>query len=195
MDEAQVHFEVMARRQHGAPWTCSSRPRTRSRGPDREEMLTEGRCVAVKVTKETSTRKPANSRPSHPEKGAPDQGKPKKPREDVEPLCVSPKIFTPYMPRGDRPVARGVAGAPSRTPFELLHMRPDRKARRVGHGAPARDPEGRRPRGAGPRHRRSRDHALLPPPGAGGHRPGAEGLKKGVCRNWTPGASRRSPRA
>ncbi|HKT53583.1 MAG TPA: hypothetical protein VJP88_03965, partial [Caulobacteraceae bacterium] len=54
MDRAQVHFEVLARRQHGSTWTLELATEDRARAIESaEEMLAEGRAISVKVTKET----------------------------------------------------------------------------------------------------------------------------------------------
>jgi len=124
MDDAQVHFEVMARRQHGAPWTLQLATEDRARAVESaEEMLADGRCVAVKVTKETLDEDTREFRTvTILNKGAPDQGKPKKPVEDLEPLCVSPQdLYTIHAREVIGRVLEAWLARHHATPFELLH--------------------------------------------------------------------------
>jgi len=124
MDDAQVHFEVMARRQHGAPWTLHLATEDRARAVETaEEMLAEHRCVAVKVTKETLDQDTREFKTvTILNKGAPDQGKPKKPLEDVEPLCVSPQdLYTVHAREVIGRLLEAWLARHHATPFELLH--------------------------------------------------------------------------
>src|ERR1700744_4226485 len=94
MDDAQGHFEVMARRQTGAPWTLHLATEDRARATaTAEEMLADGRCIAAKVTKETLDEETREFKTvTIFTKGAAESGKPaKKQRDDTEPLCVSPQ--------------------------------------------------------------------------------------------------------
>jgi hypothetical protein len=127
MDGAQVHFELFVRKQHGSGWTLelATEERMRALGAA-EEMLAEGRAVAVKVCKETLE-------PGEREfksvtilsKGEVEPVKRKKPAENLEPLCVSPQdLYTGHARERigrllDTWLTRNKA-----TPFELLH-RPD----------------------------------------------------------------------
>jgi hypothetical protein len=127
MDDAQVHFEVMARRQQGAPWTLQLATEERARAiQTAEEMLADGRCVAVKVTKETLNEDTREFRSvTILNKGAPETAKPKKPREDAEPLCVSPQdLYTLHAREVIGRLLEGWLARQKATPFELLH-RPD----------------------------------------------------------------------
>ncbi len=124
MNDAQVHYEVMARRQQGAPWSLHLATEDRARAIETaEEMLAEGRCVAVKVTKETLDEETREFKSvSILNKGAPETAKPKKVREDVEPLCVSPQDL--YTLHAREVIGRLLEGWLARykvTPFELLH--------------------------------------------------------------------------
>jgi len=124
MDDAQVHFEVMARRKHGAPWTLQLATEDRGRAVETaEEMLADGRCVAVKVTKETLDEETREFKTvTILNKGAPDQGKPKKPLEDVEPLCVSPQdLYTIHAREVIGRLLEAWLARHHATPFELLH--------------------------------------------------------------------------
>jgi hypothetical protein len=127
MSDAQVHFEVMARRKHGASWTLQLAIEDRAKAVESaEEMLAEGRCIAVKVTKETFDAETGEFKTvTILNKGVPDQGKPKKPRQDLEPLCVSPQDL--YTVHAREVIGRLLEGWLTRnkvTTFELLH-RPD----------------------------------------------------------------------
>src|SRR5277367_332630 len=124
MNDAKVHFEVMARRQHGAPWTLQLATEDRARAVESaEEMLADGRCVAVKVTKETLDEDTREFKTvTILNKGAPDQGKPKKPIEDLEPLCVSPQdLYTVHARDVIGRVLDAWLARHHATPFELLH--------------------------------------------------------------------------
>jgi hypothetical protein len=121
---AQIHFELFARRRHGSTWTLELATEDRANAlASAEEMLAESRAVAVKVTKETldpETREFASVVILS--KGEPEPVKAKKPREDIEPLCVSPQDLYTFHARErigrllDAWLARNRA-----TPFELLH--------------------------------------------------------------------------
>ena len=124
MNDAQVHFEVMARRQQGAPWTLQLATEDRARAIEAaNEMLAEGRCVAVKVTKETLDEDTREFKTvTILSKGAPDTGKPQKPREDLEPLCVSPQDL--YTVHAREVIGRLLDSWLTRnraTAFDLLH--------------------------------------------------------------------------
>jgi hypothetical protein len=127
MDDAQVHYEIMARRQNGAPWTLQLATEDRARAVGAaEEMLADGRCVAVKVTKEILDEDTREFRSvTILSKGAPETAKPKKVREDVEPLCVSPQdLYTLHAREVIGRLLEGWLARQKATPFELLH-RPD----------------------------------------------------------------------
>jgi hypothetical protein len=124
MDRAQVHFEVFARRQHGSSWSLQLATEDRTRALESaEEMLTEQRAISVRVTKETLDEDTREFKTvTILTKGEPDRGKVKKPREGLEPLCVSPHDLYTLHAR-DR-IGRLLEGWLSRnraTPFELLH--------------------------------------------------------------------------
>jgi hypothetical protein len=127
MDRAQIHFEVFARRQQGSSWTLELASEDRAKALQAaEDMFAEGRAIAVKVAKETLA-EGSNEFKSVVilTKGAPDSGKAKKPREELEPLCVSPQDL--YSGHARRRIGRLLEGWLARnraTAFELLH-RPD----------------------------------------------------------------------
>jgi len=127
MHGGQVHFEVFARRQHGSSWSLQLATEDRTRAIESaEEMLTEHRAISVRVTKETLDEETREFKTvTILTKGEPDRGKAKKPREGLEPLCVSPHDLYSLHAR-DR-IGRLLEGWLARnraTPFELLH-RPD----------------------------------------------------------------------
>jgi hypothetical protein len=127
MNRAQVHFEVLARRQHGSSWSLQLATEDRTRAVESaEELLAEHRAISVKVTKETLDEETREFKTvTILTKGEPDRGKVKKPREGLEPLCVSPHDLYSLHAR-DR-IGRLLEGWLARnraTPFELLH-RPD----------------------------------------------------------------------
>ena len=127
MDRAQVHFEVFARRQHGSSWSLQLATEDRTRAIESaEELLAEQRAISVRVTKETLDEETREFKTvTILTKGEPDRGKVKKPREGLEPLCVSPHDLYTLHAR-DR-IGRLLEGWLTRnraTPFELLH-RPD----------------------------------------------------------------------
>jgi hypothetical protein len=126
-DRAQVHFELFARKQHGSGWSLELATEDRARATETaEEMLAEGRAVAVKVTKETLDEDTREFKTvTILAKGEPERTKAKAAPETLEPLCVSPQDLYSTHARDrigrllDAWLARNKA-----TPFELLH-RPD----------------------------------------------------------------------
>jgi hypothetical protein len=127
MDRAQIHFELFARKQHGSGWTLELATEDRARAIENgEDLLADGRAVAVKVTKETldpETREFKTVTIFN--KGAPDRTKAKKPRETLEPLCVSPQdLYTGHARERIGRLLDGWLARNKATPFELLH-RPD----------------------------------------------------------------------
>ena len=124
---AQIHFELFVRKQHGSSWTLELATEDRTRAIETaEEMLADGRAIAVKVAKETLDDETREFKSVVIlAKGEPDRSKATKPREELEPLCVSPQdLYTGHARERigrllDAWLARNKA-----TPFELLH-RPD----------------------------------------------------------------------
>ncbi len=124
MDQNQIHFELFARKRQGSSWTLELATEDRARVIGAaEEMLAEGRAAAVKVTKETLDAETHEFKSvTILTKGVPDRSKPKKPREDLEPLCVSPQDL--YSGHARDRIGRLLAEWLARnraTPFELLH--------------------------------------------------------------------------
>ncbi len=123
----KVHYELFVRRQPGSGWTLDLATEDRKRALEvAEEQLAEGRVAAVRVTKEVldeETREFTSVTILN--KGAPERAKPKKPREDNEPLCVTPSDL--YTIHARERIGRLLDNWLTRhkaTPFELLH-RPD----------------------------------------------------------------------
>lgn len=124
---AQVHFEFFARRGHGSSWTLELACEDRARAVGAaEEMLAEGRAVSVKVTKETLDEETREFQTvTILKKGEPDKTKAKAPRDDLEPLCVSPQdLYTGHARDRIGRLLDGWLARNRATPFELLH-RPD----------------------------------------------------------------------
>lgn len=127
MNRAQVHFEVLARRQHGSSWSLQLATEDRTRAVESaEELLAEHRAISVKVTKETLDEETREFKTvTILTKGEPDRGKVKKPREGLEPLCVSPHdLYTLHARDRIGRLLEGWLARNRATPFELLH-RPD----------------------------------------------------------------------
>src|SRR5580658_4839669 len=124
MDRAQVHFEVLARRQHGSSWSLQLATEDRTRAIESaEELLAEHRAISVKVTKETLDEETREFKTvTIMTKGEPDRGKVKKPREGLEPLCVSPHdLYTVHARDRIGRLLEGWLARNKATPFELLH--------------------------------------------------------------------------
>ncbi len=124
---SDVHYELFVRRKVGAPWTLDMATEVRTTAlQNAEEVLTSGRAVAVRVSKETLD-------PSTGEyksiaiftKGMVDGGKPKKEVENLDPLCVQPAdLYTAHARDRIGRLLEGWLARHNATPFELLH-RPD----------------------------------------------------------------------
>src|SRR5665213_775552 len=127
MDRAQVHFEVFARRQHGSSWSLQLATEDRTRAIESaEELLAEQRAISVRVTKETLDEETREFKTvTILTKGEPDRGKVRKPRDGLEPLCVSPHdLYTLHARDRIGRLLEGWLARSRATPFELLH-RPD----------------------------------------------------------------------
>jgi hypothetical protein len=128
MSDAQVHFEVFAKRTPAAPWALQLATENRTRALEAaEEMLADGKAATVKVCKETLNTETRDFKSvTILTKGAADSGKTKKVKEvDETPLCVAPSDL--YTVHARERIGRLLDGWLQRkrvTPFELLH-RPD----------------------------------------------------------------------
>jgi hypothetical protein len=124
---SQVHYELFVRRKAGAQWTLEIASENRAHALQvAEDVLEQGRAVAVRVSKETLD-------PSSGEyksiaiftKGMVDGGKPKKEVEERDPLCVQPAdLYTAHARDRIGRLLEGWLNRHKATPFELLH-RPD----------------------------------------------------------------------
>ena len=124
---SQVHYELFVRRKVGAQWTLEIASENRAHALQvAEDVLEQGRAVAVRVSKETLD-------PSTGEyksiaiftKGMVDGGKPKKEVEERDPLCVQPAdLYTAHARDRIGRLLEGWLNRHKATPFELLH-RPD----------------------------------------------------------------------
>ena len=127
MTQAQIHFEVFARRANGGGFTLELANEDRAIAlAAAEELLTTPRFIAVKVTKETLDPETGEyASVTILSKGVPEPLRKKAPVEDRGPPCVSPSDLYHVHSR-DR-IGRLLEtwlrhhGA---TPYELLH-RPD----------------------------------------------------------------------
>lgn len=124
---SQIHYELFVRRKAGAQWTLEIASENRAHAlQTAEDVLEQGRAVAVRVSKETLDSETGEYKSiAIFTKGMVDGGKPKKEVEERDPLCVQPAdLYTAHA--RDR-IGRLLEGWLSRhkaTPFELLH-RPD----------------------------------------------------------------------
>lgn len=127
MERHQIHFEVFVRRKSTSTWTLELATEDRAAALKAAgELLSVGRAIAAKVSKETldtETREFKSVVIFN--QGEPERKKSKAPRENLDPLCVTPQdLYTGHA--RDR-IGRLLDGFLSRnraTAFELLH-RPD----------------------------------------------------------------------
>lgn len=127
MSQAQIHFEVFARRANGGAFALELASENRATAlAAAEELLQNPRFISVKVTKETLDPETGEfASVTILNKGAPELRKARAPVEDRGPPCVSPSDLY-HLHSRDR-IGRLLEtwlrhhGA---TPFELLH-RPD----------------------------------------------------------------------
>jgi len=123
----QVHYELFVRRKPGSQWTLDMATEIRTHAlQTAEDVLEEGRAVAVRVSKETLDKATGEYKSiSIFTKGQVDGGKPKKQQEDLEPLCVQPSdLYTAHARDRIGRILEGWLERHNATPFELLH-RPD----------------------------------------------------------------------
>src|ERR1700761_5472035 len=124
MDGVQIHFEVFARKRAGSSWSLELATEDRGRAVETaEQMLSEGRAIAVKVMKESLDEETREFKSvTILTKGEPDRGRPVKAREELEPLCVSPQDL--YTVHARERIGRLLDPWLTRnraTAFELLH--------------------------------------------------------------------------
>ncbi len=124
MDRGQVHYELFVRRQVGAAWVLDQASEDRGAVLEAaEDLMTAGKVVAVKVCKETLNSETGEFAAVNIfTKGAAETAKPKPPKEQVEPLCVSPQDL--YSGHSRDRISRLLENWLLRnraTTFELLH--------------------------------------------------------------------------
>ena len=126
MDKPQIHFEVFARRPGAATHHLELATEDRARAmATAEEMLADGRAIAVRVTKEVLDAETREFKSvTLLNKGAPDAKKAKAAIE-LGPLCVSPAdLYTGHARERICELLEGWLARHKATPWELLH-RPD----------------------------------------------------------------------
>nr|WP_295110350.1 hypothetical protein [uncultured Caulobacter sp.] len=124
---SQVHYELFVRRKAGAQWTLEIASENRAHALQvAEDVLEQGRAVAVRVSKETLDNATGEYKSiAIFTKGMVDGGKPKKEVEQRDPLCVQPAdLYTAHARDRIGRLLEGFLNRHKATPFELLH-RPD----------------------------------------------------------------------
>lgn len=124
---SQVHYELFVRRKAGAQWTLEIATENRAHALQvAEDVLTQGRAVAVRVSKETLDAESGEYKSiAIFTKGMVDGGKPKKEVEERDPLCIQPAdLYTAHARDRIGRLLEGWLARHKATPFELLH-RPD----------------------------------------------------------------------
>jgi len=124
---SQIHYELFVRRKAGAQWTLEIASENRAHAlQTAEDVLEQGRAVAVRVSKETLDAETGEYKSiAIFTKGMVDGGKPKKEVEDRDPLCVQPAdLYTAHARDRIGRLLEGWLTRHKATPFELLH-RPD----------------------------------------------------------------------
>ena len=127
MQRAQVHYEVLIRRQHNSGWTLEQATEDRAKALVlAEEMLAEKRCIAARVTKETLDQQTREFLTvTIFDKGEPERVRSPKQRDESEALCVSPQdLYTIHARERIGRLLESWLARNRATPFELLH-RPD----------------------------------------------------------------------
>ena len=125
--QGQVHFEVFARRKTSSSWSLELATEDRALAlKNAEEMLAEGRAVAIKVTKETLDSETREFKTvTILNKGELERKASKAPRENLDPLCASPtELYTAHARDRIGRLLEGFLARNRATPFELMH-RPD----------------------------------------------------------------------
>lgn len=124
---SQVHYELFVRRKVGAQWTLEIASENRAHAlQTAEDVLEQGRAVAVRVSKETLDAESGEYKSiAIFTKGMVDGGKPKKDLEERDPLCIQPAdLYTVHARDRIGRLLEGWLARHKATPFELLH-RPD----------------------------------------------------------------------
>jgi hypothetical protein len=127
MEDAQIHYEVFARRNEATSLTLDLATEDRARAVEfAEDLLSAGRAVAVRVTKETRDPDTGEYRSiTILTKGATEKRKIKVTVEDVGPPCVTPQdLYSIHARQRIMRLLEGWLARNKATSFELLH-RPD----------------------------------------------------------------------
>ncbi|MCW5761323.1 MAG: hypothetical protein KIS90_16255 [Phenylobacterium sp.] len=127
MSGTRVHFEVFVRKIAGAPWTLNLATEDRATALETaRDLMAEGRVAAVKVTKEVFDEESREFNSVVIQKlGAADTAAKSTPREEPQPLCVTPQdLYTVHARERIGRLLEGWLDRNNATPFELLH-RPD----------------------------------------------------------------------
>lgn len=127
MGGAKVHFEVYVRKIPGGPWTLDLATENRAAALQAaQDQMAEGRIAAAKVTKEVFDEETREFNSVIIQKlGASEAVAKVKPKEDIQPLCVTPQdLYTLHARERIGRLLEGWLERNNATPFELLH-RPD----------------------------------------------------------------------
>ncbi|MBL8553507.1 MAG: hypothetical protein JNL41_04455 [Phenylobacterium sp.] len=127
MSGTRVHFEVFIRKIAGAPWSLDLATENRATATQTaQDLMAEGRVAAVKVTKEVFDEETREFNSVVIQKlGAADVAAKSTPREEPQPLCVTPQdLYTVHARERIGRLLEGWLERNNATPFELLH-RPD----------------------------------------------------------------------
>jgi hypothetical protein len=127
MSGTRVHFEVYIRKIPGGPWTLDLATENRAAAlQTAQDLMAEGRVAAVKVTKEVFDEETREFNSVIIQKlGAADAAAKSRPKEEPQPLCVTPQdLYTLHARERIGRLLEGWLERNNATPFELLH-RPD----------------------------------------------------------------------
>ena len=127
MDGYRVHFEVYIRKIPGGPWVLDLATENRAAAIHHaEELMKEGRVAAARISKETFDEETREFQTVIIQKfGQADTVAKARPKEDPQPLCVTPQdLYTLHARERIGRLLEGWLERNSATPFELLH-RPD----------------------------------------------------------------------
>lgn len=127
MGGTRVHFEVFIRKVAGGPWTLDLATENRALAlQTAQDLMAEGRIAAAKVTKEVFDEETREFNSVIIQKlGQADTVAKAKPKEEPQPLCVTPQdLYTLHARERIGRLLEGWLERNNATPFELLH-RPD----------------------------------------------------------------------
>ncbi|MBL8771721.1 MAG: hypothetical protein JNK30_10100 [Phenylobacterium sp.] len=127
MSGMTVHFEVYIRKLAGGPWTLDLATENRAAAlQTAQDLMAEQRVAAVKVTKEVFDEETREFNSVVIQKlGAADTAAKSVPKEEPQPLCVTPQdLYTLHARERIGRLLEGWLERNNATPFELLH-RPD----------------------------------------------------------------------